>query len=72
MKALCCKCRTLAVWKYMPWSATRVDRFYCEEHIHRGCSCNILHDGTEPLDEKGRQFPCCEYDYSEKGFQVEL
>lgn len=22
----------------------------------------------EPVDDKGRRFPCCEYDYSEEGF----
>jgi hypothetical protein len=23
------------------------------------------------LDEKGRKYPCCEYDYSEKGFDID-
>ena len=27
------------------------------------CDC-----GNIPLDEKGREYPCCEYDYDENGF----
>jgi hypothetical protein len=24
-------------------------------------------DGNPELDEQGREYPCCEYDYNEKG-----
>lgn len=25
----------------------------------------------EPVDEKGQRFPCCEYDYSEDGYETD-
>jgi hypothetical protein len=40
--------------------------------VHRGCSCNIDADGVEYLDELGRQLPCCEYLYSEEGFEYDI
>lgn len=62
---LCDKCNKIAVWDYVPNS-----RYCCDDHVPRGCSCNIDENGIEPVDEKGRLFPCCEWDYSEKGFRV--
>ena len=33
------------------------------------CDCgNIATWLYIPLDEKGREYPCCEYDYDEDGF----
>jgi hypothetical protein len=76
---ICCKCSNKAVWKYIPadersWQDK--SRFYCEDHIGRGCSCNRknmsdLNDEEEFTDEQGRLLPCCEYDYNEKGFVCE-
>lgn len=69
MKRLCDKCKQLAVWNYMPGKG---DVYYCEDHVPRGCSCMINDDGTMDLDPEGREQPCVEYDYSEKGFEVEI
>ena len=54
----CAKCSELAEWSYMP-----SDGFYCGDCVPRGCSCNILDDGTEELDVDGRQLPCCEWEW---------
>lgn len=70
MKALCDKCNNLAVWNYVPGKG---DAYYCEDHVPRGRSCNIDPDsGEEDRDKEGRLVPCCEYDYNEKGFRIEL
>lgn len=48
--------------------------FYCDDCVPRGCSCNMEPvDGNpenlaednwvEPVDDKGRKYPCCEYSY---------
>jgi hypothetical protein len=47
------------------------NRFYCEEHIRRGCSCNLdPNTGQLFKDEQDRDLPCCEYHYSEHGYSV--
>ena len=67
MKIKCIECDRLAVWDYMPGSE---EIYFCEEHIHRGCSCQYDYETYEPLvDEQGRLLPCVEYDYSEFGFE---
>lgn len=58
-----CRCK-IATWEYIPSDF----RYYCEDCIPRGCSCNIQEDGTEEKDDKGRLLPCCEYSYSPNGF----
>lgn len=68
VKLLCDKCDSIAVWQYMPG---KDNMKYCDEHITRGCSCNVLEDGTMNTDEQGREYPCCEYDYNEKGFDID-
>lgn len=56
-----CDCGAPAVWMYAPTS-TRPNPNYCEEHVSRGCSCNIdPTTGVEDTDEQGRLWPCCEY-----------
>ena len=69
MKRLCDKCDALAVWNYAPGKG---DVYYCEAHVPRGCSCmtEIDDDGVlqDVLDDQGRQQPCVEYNYNEKGF----
>lgn len=65
----CCKCSSLAVWVYVPASERiqEKDRYYCDEHIERGCSCNVIDfddpnpDADQYRDELGRLLPCCEY-----------
>lgn len=77
MKTLCCKCKNIATWVYMPGGK---DDYYCDGHVPRGCSCNLKpKDGDyennnpdnwyQPLDDKNRELPCCEFDYSEGGFE---
>jgi len=69
MKRLCNYCKTkMAVWVYMP----KDDRWYCDDCISRGCSCNIDPDThEEDRDEQGRLLPCCEYEYDAEGFDVD-
>lgn len=62
----CNKCSKNAVWYYMPNDS---DRYFCNQHIPRGCSCNLIGDSeVEETDYKGRLYPCCEYGYSRSGF----
>lgn len=78
MKIECDKCRDMAVWLYAPSDGTG---FYCDSHVPRGCSCNDVplvlgarpgHFGADIMiryrDPQGREFPCCEYNYEEDGF----
>lgn len=75
MKRRCCKCRDLAIWHYAPCSEGKIeaDSYYCDGCVSRGCSCNIVDyedpDGEEYRDESGRLVPCCEYDFSEEGYE---
>lgn len=70
MKYKCYKCNKFAVWMYMPGHGNDND-YWCDECVSRGCSCNLNDDGTMPLDESGKEYPCCEYDYSEEGYEDE-
>jgi hypothetical protein len=65
----CKMCGKKAIWMYMPGAD---DAVYCDNCVPRGCSCNLeikdpLGDWADPenyyqpLDEKGRLKPCCEY-----------
>jgi hypothetical protein len=65
----CCKCKEDATWFYGPLD-DRKERYFCDNCIKRGCSCNII-DGIEQTDDMGRKLPCCEYNYSEDGFEEE-
>lgn len=38
-KHKCCKCNNTAVWEYSPGITNTI--FYCDEHVPRGCGCNI-------------------------------
>jgi hypothetical protein len=68
MKHKCDKCDSIAVWYYEPMEA---DYRYCDACVKRGCGCNINYKTQEEFrDEQGRLFPCCEYGYSEDGFEI--
>lgn len=76
-KYTCFKCglqgrEALAVWYYMPHFQNKAEEenYFCDNCISRGCSCNLIigSDSEEELDERGRQLPCIEYDYSETGY----
>lgn len=72
MKIKCCMCENIAVWFYMPGRTDGdiKNDFLCNDHIHRGCSCNIDPNTlVEDTDDKGRLLPCCEYDYDEEGYE---
>lgn len=59
----------MAVWYYVPSEIDRDERHFCDNCVQRGCSCNIdPYTGEDMLDELGRLQPCCEYDFSEEGF----
>ena len=64
-------------WLYIPSTDDHCDYFYCDNCVPRGCGCNEeLNEGInyhseeakdpvnyhQLLDEKGRKFPCCEYE----------
>lgn len=73
IKLKCCKCDAFAVWCYMPASERpEEERYFCDEHISRGCSCQVIEygsGGTEQYkDEQGRLLPCIEYDYDPNGY----
>lgn len=67
VKCNICKCKT-ATWEYIPcgW------RYYCDDCVPRGCSCNIIseegEETVEATDELGRLLPCCEFSYSRNGW----
>lgn len=81
----CYKCGKMAVWYYMPDDTPRhinypKNKYYCDDCISRGCSCNAIGYPSELLDgetleyykdELGRELPCIEYDYCETGFEDE-
>jgi hypothetical protein len=72
VRVRCGKCGSQAVWYYMP-NGEGDSPYFCDEHVSRGCSCNVDPEtGVEDLDEQGRKFPCCEYTYSEEGFVEEV
>lgn len=69
-----CECGKNAVWFYMPGFIDGGNPFYCDDCVHRGCSCNDLpiegdNNTHHRVDEKGREYPCCEYGYSKEGFE---
>lgn len=63
-------CTKPILWLYCPSPG---NTGYCDEHIPRGCSCNVNYhldaDGNEVgeptilLDKHGREMPCVEYEY---------
>jgi len=72
----CATCGKKAEWTYMPGNFA-----FCDEHVHRGCSCNRHPiDGNyenldstnwkEETDELGRLLPCCEYWYNKEGWEI--
>ena len=38
-----CKCNNIAKWYYMPFTDRPTERFFCNEHVPRGCMCNSCH-----------------------------
>ena len=64
-----CHCGKIATWNYLPDDLEDnplANKYFCDEHVHRGCSCNIVNN-KEEKDIYGRLLPCCEYDYDEFG-----
>lgn len=76
-----CDCGQKAVWLYMP-SFKEGSPFV--NAYHPPLANPEMPEGTEGvdwkwieqhkvwayLDEKGREHPCCEYDYEEYGFEI--
>ena len=62
LKYKCTRCGELATWCYMPGFSGREakDAYLCDECVPRGCSCTD--DDT----------PCCEFDYDEDGYEIEI
>lgn len=66
----CWICKRKATWHYSPscnnWKPEERER--CDECVPRGCSCQIDSDTRLPeRDEKGRELPCCEWNFYPKG-----
>lgn len=73
MNIKCFKCSKNAMWYYLPsCSRKEEERYFCDDHISRGCSCNIDSSGKEETDDLGRLLPCIEYDFNEKGFNIKM
>ena len=71
MKIRCEVCKKkIATWHYVPDDDYTIIRYFCDDCIERGCSCNIINQetGEEYRDEQNRLFPCCEYDENMYGF----
>lgn len=75
MRIKCFDCEKAATWIYMPASEklTEEQCYKCDDHVPRGCSCNLEPaDGNpenenpenwkEKVDEKGRKWPCVEWE----------
>lgn len=74
MKYNCCKCQEMAIWFYLHSDYNKVsnERYYCDICIKRGCQCNINpENGFEDLDEQHRPYPCSEYIYDDRGFDMQ-
>ena len=56
----CSICNHKANWIRMS-AREGEELFWCDDCVPRGCSCQEDEDGKQPLDEQGRQYPCCEY-----------
>lgn len=87
MKENCYKCYRIAKWSYLPSDSSAyycdkcvprgcscnltikpgVEEIYSEEEG----IINSIEDYYQPLDELGREYPCCEFLYSETGFDRE-
>lgn len=73
-KHKCIECNDLALWHYEPWSENKIekDSYYCDACVSRGCDCNINPETNEEcVDTLGRKLPCCEYGFSEDGFDLQ-
>lgn len=35
-----CDCNEIATWCYMPSSSYKINPYYCEDCVPRGCDCN--------------------------------
>lgn len=53
MKIKCDLCGNFARWSYLPTDGG----YFCDKHVPRGCTCT------------DNNTPCCEYLYSEDGFE---
>lgn len=66
----CYKCNNkIATWYYTPCTNDIYTNYLCEDCVPRGCSCNLDEENNMPVDDLGRDLPCCEFDFSEKGFK---
>lgn len=75
-----CDCGKIAQYLLISASKDYGNPYYCDDCVPRGCSCNLEpkdgdwnnpnpEDWYQPLDEKGREYPCIEYMYSSKGYK---
>ena len=65
---ICIDCQLTAVW-YLASAGIGEERSYCDSCVPRGCSCNFVDDKETWFDDNGRSLPCCEYIFSENGFE---
>jgi hypothetical protein len=61
-------CQCPATWHYMPSDGTGD---YCDEHVPRGCSCQLGAGGVPDTDDLGRLLPCCEWERDDDPHQYD-
>lgn len=87
LKKHLCECNNMATWVYMSSSSSDASPFHCDDCVPRGCTCHnksepppkdstnwkwIQHNVIwAKIDSQGREFPCCEFEYDEEGFDVD-
>ena len=85
MKENCYKCRGFAKWCHLPKGSYYCDKCVprgCSCNLElklgvkalvdkNGCIINNVEDYYQPLDDIGREYPCCEYLFSNCGFDLE-
>ena len=65
---ICIDCQSMAVWN-LASAGIGEERSYCDSCVPRGCSCNYIEEIESFFDEGGKSLPCCEYLFSEDGFE---
>jgi len=73
MQYKCHICNKKATWDYAPSSPVLefYNRFFCDDCVPRGCSCQCDEDGMPYTDSNGKEYPCIEYFEEPNGWDME-
>ena len=47
MRYFLCNCGKKAIWEYAPGFSSKSNPYFCDDCVHRGCSCNEEWDDPE-------------------------